>query len=54
MLIALCVYLWACCFFASMVAITTIRPAHRGDYVRAVLLPILLPFVFIAHLVRKS
>lgn len=49
----LCIYLWVCAFVASLVAITTVRPAHAGDYVRAALLPILLPFFFIVHLTRK-
>lgn len=52
-MIYLCAYLWFCSTVASLVAITTIRPAHTGDVVRAVLLPILLPFFLIVHLTRK-
>lgn len=48
------VYLWVCSTVASLVAIDTVRPLHRGDVARAIALPILLPIFLIANLVRKS
>lgn len=53
-MIWLCIYLWAVASIAALVALTTIRPAHSGDVVRAIFFPVLFPLFFITQLVRKS
>ncbi len=51
-MIFLCIYLWLCTTFVSLVAIHTVRPVHAGDVVRAAFFPVLFPVHLIHFMTR--